>query len=609
MAYDLLTTSGINSLVSSFMSDQTQQLVTPLTTKQTQYTNLNNAYSTISTKLSALTALMSNFKAVDSTNPLAAKKGSSSNSNFVDITATSSAVANINTVRVNQLAKNDLLLSQDPISTDAVAGITTPGTHSFTITSGDGSGGVFTSHVDVVLASSDFTNGTISNQALMTKIQSAINSDRAVVNSNSVTGSTASTGSFTINLNGTATTINYSADTYSNVIDSIVSQINNNITGITATKVTNGSNYSLQLTVNDPSNYITINGDTGTLLSELNLSANQEKAASSMVSASVFSPTTTTSQLSLTSKQSGYDYRILSVADDAGSSALSAFGLNLGATRQTFTQNSGLDTAGFVYNTGLLNSQFSFNGLSISRNSNTISDLIPGATLNLKSVMQASDPDVSLTVSNDTQSVTSQINDFITKFNDIYTYLKTQTTTTVTQSSSTSSSTQATISRGILVGDSSASSILSILSNICYAPISGIPSSQINSLSKLGITFDSSTGLSISNSSQLDNAISSSVDQVEALFNSTSGVANTLYSKLNPYLGTTGYLANSQSSINDSISALSDRISSQQTDINKRATIMRNQYIQLQQQLVNLLTDQQYFDSFFGTSSTTSTLS
>lgn len=581
MASDLLTTSGINNLVNNFKIAESNKKINPLTTRKTYYQNLDTAYSTLSSKLDLLKSLLSELKTTGASSIFSSKKASSSNTNFVNVTTTNSAVNGASSLRVNQLAKNDIVMSQDLTSTANSSVITSAGTHNFVITAGDGSGGTFTSTVSAVFDASDFTAGVISNQKVMEKLSNAINSDKATVLSNSVTGSTLSSGSFTLNLNGTSTQINYTAGTYSAVMDSIVTQINS-LSGITAEKIINGSNYQLKITVTDSSKYLTISGDTGTLVSELNIAATKEKGASGIVSASVFSPAASYSQLSITAKETGYDYRILSLSDSVGGQALSSVGLNLGGTRQTFVQNAGTDTPGYVYSTAVLNSKIEFNGINIERNSNVISDLLTGATITLKSLMQSTDSTVNLSISNDESKVKEKIQDFVTKFNDVYNFIKEKSTSNKN-------------GRGIFVGDSSASSLLSILGTTAYSTVTGIPQNEINTLSKLGITFNSSSGLSISNSSQLDTALADKINQVEALFNSTSGIANYLYDRVNPYLGVDGYITKTKTSFGSSITALSDSITSAQSRIDKNAESLRNRYIKLQTQLAQLLSNQSYF--------------
>jgi flagellar hook-associated protein 2 len=582
MAYDLLTTSGINSLVNSYINTESQKRLSPLATRKTKYTSISNIYSGLLSKVDALKSKMSILKTTGTSSAFATKKATSSNTTAVTVSASTAAQKGAFALRVNQLAKNDLVVSLDKNSAD-FSSITTPGTYTFAIKGGDGEGGQFTSNVSVLLEADDFTNGNISFEDLSSIVTKAINDDKAVVTSNSVSGSTLSSGSFTFDLNGTETTINYSAGTYDEVIDSIVTQLED-VSGLSAEKVINGSNVSLKLTVTDSSKYITISGDTGTLVSELGISVDQEKGASGIVSATSFSPSNGLSQISLTAKNSGAGFKIDELSDLSGG-ILDQFGLNLGSTRTVFVQNeSGADTAGYVHNTSILNSKIVFNGLNIERNSNSISDLVSGVTLSLKSVMAVDDNDVTVDVSNDVSAVKAKIDEFITSFNDVYNYIKTNT-----------SSSDGV--RGVLLGDASGSSLLSLLSSTAYSPVSGLGSGTINSLTEIGITFNSNTGLSITDSSQLTNALENNIEEVEQTFNSDSGIAANLYNKLLPYTGYNGYLTARKNTIDGNIKSTSDSITQIQTKIEKDSEVLRNRYIQLQSQLSTLLNSTGSFGS------------
>ncbi len=591
MAYDILTTSGINNLVNSYITNETQKRVTPLTTRKTTYENIVSAYSTISSKLDIFKTLLSDLKSTATDSIFYSKLASSSNTDFATAVSSTGATEGNNTIRINQLAKNDAALSIDMNSTAASTVITAPGTHEFTIKTGDGAGGEFISKVSVTFDAADFVSGYITNEALMTKIQNAINTDKAIILSNAVTGSTASSGSFVVDLNGTETTINYTAGTYSDVLDSIVTQLNN-ISGITAEKVINGSYYQLKITVNDSSEYITIKSDIGTLLTELGVSVTKEKGASGLVNASVFTPVSGSSQLKITSQNTGYNYRITNLTDTGSGTALAAVGLNLGATRQSFVQNSSIgdDTPGYIYTTDLLNAKMIFNGVNVERNSNVITDLISGTTITLKSVMQAGDPEVNINVTKDVSKIKDKINEFITKFNDLYSYLREQTKTTET-------------SRGTLRGDATATALVSLLNTIAYSTVDGIASTKINTLSKIGITFNIDSGLSLSNSDQLESAIKDNLDQVIELFTSTNGIATKLYDSVSPYLGADGYIAKTKSTYDSTISSLSESIEAAQTRIDKYAESLRLRYQKLQVQLASIMSSQNYF-SLFSTSST-----
>ena len=580
MAYDLLTTSGINSLVYNYSMNESQKRLSPLETRKSKYTHISNIYSGLLTKVDALKSKMSILKATGTSSAFATKKAVSSNTAAVTVSASSSAQKGAFAVRVNQLAKNDLVISLDNNSTD-FSSITTPGAYTFAIKGGDGKGGQFTSNVSVDLTIDDFTNGNISIEDLATKVSQAINDDKAIVTSSAVAGSTLSSGSFTFDLNGTETVINYSAGTYEEIIDSIITQLED-VSGLAAEKIVNGSDVQLKFTVTDKSKYISISGDTGSIVSELGIAVSQEKGASGIVSATAFSPSTGLTQISLTAKNSGSGFKIEDLSDLSGG-MLEEFGLNLGSSRTAFVQNeNGIDTAGYVHETAILNSKIAFNGLNIERNSNSISDLVAGVTLNLKSVMAVDDNDVTVDVSNDVTAVKSKIDEFITTFNDVYNYLKVNT-----------SSSNGT--RGVLLGDSSGSSLLSLLSSTAYSPISGLGSGTINSLSEMGITFNSSTGLIITDSDQLNNALENNIKEVEDTFTSDSGIASNLYNKLEPYTGYMGYLTNRKTTVDGNIKSMDDSMTRIQTKIEKDSEILRNRYIQLQSQLSTLLSSSGIF--------------
>ncbi len=579
----LLSTSYINTLINNYKVNQQYKFINPLQTTKSNYTNLVSAWGDVSSKLDSLNSLLSDLKNTDSNSIFNSRAATSSDTKFVTATAQTGAVSSNYDIRVSQLAKSDIVVSDTLTSSTAVT--TMAGTHTFSIKSGD-----YTGNVNVTLTATE------TNSSIMDAIAAAVNSDQAVVNSASVSSTATYTGSgqFTIDLNGTQTNISYdygTATDYGQVIDDLVSQINSNVTGVVAKKVVDGSNVSLQVTVSDPSNYITIDSttDTGTLLdsTDLNMNAIKEKAASALVTASSFSPTSTTSKVTFTAKNTGYDNELI-MADVTGS-ALDFLGLT--STILTSRTIAPSDTsAGYIYTAtsatdNQLNAMFTFNSISIQRDSNTISDLVPNVTLNLGNVMQTTDPDVNLSVSVDSTTIKNKINDFITKFNDVYTYIKNKYTSGKS-------------GRGIFVSDPTAMGILQTLTNTVMSKVTGLPSNDYDYLSQIGISFDPSTGLSISDSTELDSAISTNPDQVAALFNSTDGVATKLYSTLDGYQGTGGTIAQITSTYNNNISYISDRITSTQSNIDASAANLRKQYEQLQMELAQMLQTQNFFNQF-----------
>ena len=587
MADSVLSTSWIESAVNSYKQVQIERQVKPVENRKTQYQNLSTAWSNVNTKLSSLQLISNTLKVSSSSSIFNSSAIELSNSDYFSVTASSGAVQSSYTMRVNQLAKSDLAVSNTMDSATAVT--TMGGTHRMKIQSGD-----YISYVDVELTSSE------TNESVMEAIRDAINNDYAVVESATMTATDIYTGSgsFVINVNGTETTIDYDYSsggyTYSDVVDDIINKINSNVDGVLAEKVTDASgNVGFKITVNDKDQYITINqaDDTGTLLdsSHFNIDVQNEKSASALASASVFSPVTGSSKFSITANNSGYENRL--IMEDVSGSALDFLGLT--STILTDHTQTTTDTdAGFMYSANSstdneLDAVVVFNGITVRRATNTITDLVDNLTFSLKSTMDSTVSDVNVTVKNDVDKIKSTIEDFISKFNDVYTYIK-------------NNSYSGESGRGIFTGNSSANSLMNNLRTIVTNQISGLPDGDLSYLTDIGISFDSTTGLKISDSSKLEDALLNKTDEVAALFNSDNGVATKLYDMIDDYTGADGTITNMINTIDDNISYLNNRLDTINERIDKSAESLRDQYHRMQEQLALLLYNQQYFNSMLG---------
>ncbi len=581
----ILTTSGINQMVSSFKTVQEQRQIYPLKNKINTYSNLSSTWSSLSTSLSSLKDIAYTLKYSGDSSVFNTSSAKLSDDSFFSVTASSNATPASYAIRVNQLAKSDIAVSNTMASDTAVTSMA--GTHKIQIKSGD-----YTSNVDVTLTSSE------TNDSIMDAISDAINNDFAVVQSTAHTATDTYTGSgtFKINIDGTETSIDYDYSTgytWDDVVSDLVSKISSNVDGVTAEKVTDGTDVSLKITVNDKSQYITMAAadDSGTLLdsSNLNIDVTKEKSANALASASVFAPTTGNSKLSITAKNSGYDNRL--IMSDTSGSALDFVGLT--STILTDHTVTTTDTdAGFIYDatnstSNELNSVLEFNGIQVQRDSNTITDLVSDLTINLKAKMESTDTTVTATVGKDVDEIKSKVNDFISKFNDSYLYIKNRYYS-------------GDSGRGIFAGDSTAYSLMKKLQDIAIGKVDGLTSGNYAYLSEIGITFDPSTGLSMSDSSAFETALQNHPDQVEDLFNSTNGVATSLYNSLDSYVGTDGSIADVINSLDNNVSYLNDRVDSIQSSIDKQAENLRKQYESLQQQLAQLLMSQQMYSQFGG---------
>ena len=582
---DLLSTSGISNLIENFRYVEQNKRISPLEVKKSKYSRMSGAWGDLKSKLDGFKSALYGLKLSTSSSIFNARSTQTSSKEFLDVSASSNASVSAYLLRVNQLAKNDLVVSQTKAS-DTSSGISA-GTNRFQIISGD-----YTSNVDLV------TTGTETYEELMDAMSSAINSDKAIVNSASLNASSSYTGSgeFTIDLDGTETAIEYdysAGNTYEEVIDDLILKINDGVSGVLAQKVVDGSNVSLKITASDSEDYITIDSatDTGTLLngSNLNVNVEKEKGASGLVTSSFFSPSSANSKFSLTAKESGYDNRL--IMSDTSGSALDAIGLT-SAILSSRTNITGDDDAGYVYSVtdstdNELNAKFNFNGINIQRNENTISDLVENVTFTLKAQMDAEDQTVNVSVDIDTENIKSKVNEFINKFNETYSYIKNNYASD-------------SLGRGLFVGNSTASSLLRTLSSSVMSAVSGLPQDDMSYLSQIGIRFDPVTGLKMTDESLFVTSLKDNPSEVGALFNSENGIAATLYSNMESYLGSSGIISNITKSYDKSVSYLNDKIDSTNTSIEKRATILRSQYEQLQMQMMALYQNQSFFSSLNG---------
>jgi flagellar hook-associated protein 2 len=146
--------------------------------------------------------------------------------------------------------------------------------------------------------------------------------------------------------------------------------------------------------------------------------------------------------------------------------------------------------------------QFTLNGVSISKSSNTISDVIGGVTFTLKSPTTSP---VTLNVEKDAESVVSAIKDIVTAYNTVNSFFSSQFKYNATTKSS-----------GVLAGDASLRSVQSNLQN----QFMQLVSNRFTNLSvggQVGLDFSRDGSLSI-DETKLRDALSKDYTAVAALF-------------------------------------------------------------------------------------------
>lgn len=233
-----------------------------------------------------------------------------------------------------------------------------------------------------------------------------------------------------------------------------------------------------------------INITTSMSLADIADAINNEKSTSG-VSASVMKVSDSEYQLVLTSTETG---RTITASDTSGSVLSSKLGLI--SSTGTIVSDMVLQDA--------QSAKFTVDGVSITRTSNDIDDVLDGVTLHLYSA-PSSDTTLTLEVDNDLSAIKTAITDFVTAYNTFRDFV-------VTNQSTASDGTAN--SDATLFGDSTLRSVAQSVQSILSSAV------DEQSLALLGITFDSDNNLEVDETT-LDNSLQDNLDAVQSLFSYT----------------------------------------------------------------------------------------
>jgi flagellar hook-associated protein 2 len=353
---------------------------------------------------------------------------------------------------------------------------------------------------------------------------------------------TATAGSHTILVDQLATT--------SSSVSGTIANANDTLSG------------SVVISVDGKSQSVSADGDT---LSELAAAINSAGAG---VTASVLTDTNG-SRLSLVSSTSGAAGQL-----DLSASSLSDSGNSLGFTTQAGTDGS-----------------ITVDGATLDVSSNTVTDAIPGVTLQLLAKSTGTAP-VQIEITNDNTDAETAVNNFVQAYNKVANDLTAQT------------GNDASGNPEPLSGTTLLSQLQTSLSGALF---SGKGSGSINSLDQLGIEVESGTSGTLTlNSDTLENALNSNFADVTGFFQNTGSFGQNFASTLNN-LGTQApagaiFLAQQQNSseeaaLNTDISNENALLATQKTQL----TTELNQANQILQSIPSQLDEvNSIFDSITG---------
>lgn len=293
------------------------------------------------------------------------------------------------------------------------------------------------------------------------------------------------------------------------------------------------------------------------------------------IQATVLKETSSTSRLSIRATETGQDYEIsFSDTNDAFTNFLSeALELTLDGGADNNALYGGVN-GGRLYNLADLNAQFTIDGLNFTRSSNTVTDAISGLDLTLKKVTTQTEE---LSISADTESARSEIDAFIASFNKVNSDVR-----------NNSYLDSATGARGPLYSDRVFKELTITLRQTVFNRID-IGGGEELSLADIGIGQNTDGSIFVEDESILTDYLENEGDKVQELFAKADGVnvtdngiATQLQDAISRFVGADGIITSLQSSIDDRIEFLDDRIEAQESYLETRRRILTDQYAQLE---------------------------
>lgn len=289
------------------------------------------------------------------------------------------------------------------------------------------------------------------------------------------------------------------------------------------------------------------------------------------VNASIMKADDNTYYLALTSKDTGTQSEMtISVAGDE---TLNNF-LN-------YTPSSTGGSGALTQKVKAEDATLSVNGVSITRQSNTITDAPQGVTINLKAVTKEGAPE-QLTIVRDNTATKAAIQSFVDAYNSLQTTFGSLTKYTVVETGQDQST-----SNGALVGDGTLRSIQTQLKSQLASSQSG----DLKTLASIGITQDLDGKLVI-NADKLNTALTDKPNSVTAFFvgdGETTGFATQTEKLLNTALDTTlGTLKTATDGINTSLKNLDKQITATTASIETAIERYKTQFTQLDKLMTSM---------------------
>ena len=289
---------------------------------------------------------------------------------------------------------------------------------------------------------------------------------------------------------------------------------NNKVVDITTTSSATSGTYSLVVDNLATETKIISNGFANTT-SELEYGRVKVTVGSASATVNINSSNDSLDGLRLAINNLGLDVKasFLNDGDDTVPVRLLISGNLTGATgavTMSYSKDSiyPVDEISFTTTQEAKNASFSIDGVSISKSSNTVSDVISGAALKLQSAGSGT-----ISLSTDTDAITTKVSDFVDEYNEVSLFLNEQL--------SLDTDTEQT---GVLFGNFAVQNLQQILRSSISSKVTGI-TGDYTYLSQIGIS-TKSDGTLILDTDKLSEALIDDIQNVSQLFSSRGTVTH-----------------------------------------------------------------------------------
>lgn len=275
----------------------------------------------------------------------------------------------------------------------------------------------------------------------------------------------------------------------------------------------------------------------------------------------------------------GSRYRLVLTANDSGQNSGAARISVDNTTSLTFTTAGTLSS--FKNTVAGHDASFNIDGVDATSTSNSVTEVLTGVTLQLKSVTTTG---VSITVADDTDALKNTLNSFVESYNAVIDYIGSN-------------------KDGLLSGSSLARSVISQLRSVLNTRTSrsdgsGGHLSPYSTLSELGLRTDAKSGKISFNGASLDAAISSDFNVITSMFTNTqadvgtgnnAGIAHRFETLIRSMTNSSsGALTNQSSGLQTRIDRLSKDIERENTRLEKVRQQLTLKFSNLEQMVSKL---------------------